>query len=75
MADPKSTFVLRECKRCRYASCICLVLTHAPQCPWRVALLDTSPKLCAPHEKVGCVDCNACNCGKPTMGRKAPVSA
>lgn len=61
-----SVIALRECKRCDFVACICLVLRHAPACPWRVARLDTAPTPCAPHMGIACEDCHPCNCGKPT---------
>lgn len=65
---------LTECGRCHYVACICLVLRHAESCPWRIAILDTKPELCAPHEVIACDKCNPCNCGGPQVKtrRRAP---
>lgn len=64
----ESTFVLRECKRCHYAACICLTLKHKPTCPWRCAVLDTNPKVCAAHDLIACAACGAvCDCGGPMV--------
>jgi hypothetical protein len=62
----QSVLKLVPCKWCNYVACVCIVLRHDKSCPWRLTLLSTSPVVCAPHEKTGCVECNPCNCGKPT---------
>lgn len=62
---------LKECRKCRYAACICLVLTHAKDCPWRLARLDQHPKPCAQHDQIACEPCHPCNCGKPVRWRAA----
>lgn len=67
-----SVIALRECRKCGFVACTCLVMRHAEACPWRVAILDTKPKTCAPHELIACEQCHPCNCGKPT---RWPVKA
>ena len=71
----ESTFVLRECARCKFAACVCVPLKHKPTCPWRVAILDTSPKECAPHRLIACAQCGAvCDCGGPMVKTSKAVA-
>lgn len=63
MAEKIQHIKVRECERCHYVACICLMLKHKVGCTRRKAVLDLHPLECGPHKRIACHECYPCSCG------------